>query len=142
MTLAHHLQQGRVAEALALAHLQAAGLYLLAQNYRPSVRGGGEIDLIMGDARRACARDPTLVFVEVRTRNTERYGGALVSIDHAKRRKLLQAARHYLHALPSLPPCRFDIVSVSQPQNGPKPLLVWLEAAFTLDDISIRDNWR
>jgi len=54
--------RGDAAEALALAHLQSAGLRLLDTNYRTPGRGGGEIDLVMRD------KDGTLVFVEVRAR--------------------------------------------------------------------------
>ena len=55
-------QKGDAAEDAALRHLQAAGLRLLARNYRTPGRGGGEIDLILR------APDGTLVFVEVRQR--------------------------------------------------------------------------
>ena len=67
-------QAGDAAEDRALAHLLAAGLQLLARNYRTPGRGGGEIDLVM--------RDPggTLVFVEVRQRGSRSYGGAAASI--------------------------------------------------------------
>lgn len=44
-------QRGDAAEDAALAHLQAAGLVLVARNYRTTGRGGGEIDLIVRDPR-------------------------------------------------------------------------------------------
>ncbi|SDP17167.1 putative endonuclease [Paracidovorax cattleyae] len=106
------------AEDRALDHLQAAGLRLLARNYRTPGRGGGEIDLILRD------RDGTLVFVEVRSRASDAYGGAGASIGAAKRRRIVFAARHYLLRWPSLPPCRFDAVLV----NG--DAVQWLQAAF------------
>ena len=59
-SLATTKQRGDAAEDAALEHLQAAGLGLVARNYRTPGRGGGEIDLIMRDPR-----DGTLVFVEV-----------------------------------------------------------------------------
>ncbi|BFO53824.1 MULTISPECIES: YraN family protein [Comamonadaceae] len=109
---------GMAAEDRALAHLQAAGLRLLARNYRTPGRGGGEIDLILRD------RDGTLVFVEVRSRASDAYGGAGASIGAAKRRRIVFAARHYLLRWPSLPPCRFDAVLVSG------DAVQWLQAAF------------
>ncbi|AVS73070.1 YraN family protein [Paracidovorax cattleyae] len=109
---------GMAAEDRALDHLQAAGLRLLARNYRTPGRGGGEIDLILRD------RDGTLVFVEVRSRASDAYGGAGASIGAAKRRRIVFAARHYLLRWPSLPPCRFDAVLV----NG--DAVQWLQAAF------------
>ena len=111
-------QSGNAAEDRALAHLQAAGLRLLERNYRTPGRGGGEIDLIVRD------RDGTLVFVEVRSRASEAFGGAGASIGGAKRQRIVLAARHYLQRLGTPPPCRFDVVLV-QGQS-----LQWLQAAF------------
>ena len=54
---------GGQGEARALAHLQAAGLALVARNFKSPGRGGGEVDLIMREP------DGTLVFVEVRQRH-------------------------------------------------------------------------
>jgi putative endonuclease len=111
-------QTGDAAEDRALAHLAAAGLKLLARNYRTPGRGGGEIDLIM--------RDPsgTLVFVEVRKRASRAFGGAAASVGPVKQRRIVFAARHYLMRLAQQPPCRFDVVSV---EAG---AIEWLRAAF------------
>jgi len=111
-------QRGDAAEDAALAHLQDAGLLLVARNYRTPGRGGGEIDLIMRDPR-----DATLVFVEVRQRTRGTHGGAGGSITHVKQRRIVFAARHYLLKLRTLPPCRFDVVLV---ENG----IEWLQGAF------------
>ena len=116
-------QQGDAAEALALAHLQAQGLHLLVRNYRTPGRGGGEIDLIMRDPR------GTLVFVEVRQRSRSDFGGAGGSIGGLKRRRIVFAARHYLMRLPSLPPCRFDVVLI-QGGSDAQAEVSWLKAAF------------
>jgi len=112
---------GRTAEDQALAHLQGHGLRLVQRNYRvargPS-RRGGEIDLILREP------DGTLVFVEVRARQDRGHGGAAASVTWAKQRSLVYAAQHYLMRLPTLPPCRFDVVAV----DGPS--LEWLRGAF------------
>jgi putative endonuclease len=100
-------QRGDAAEDAALEHLQAAGLGLVARNYRTPGRGGGEIDLIMRDPR-----DGTLVFVEVRGRASATHGGAGASITGVKQRRIVFAARHYISRLRALPPCRFDVVLV------------------------------
>ncbi|MDR0225765.1 MAG: YraN family protein [Burkholderiaceae bacterium] len=115
-------QQGQRAEALALAHLQAAGLHLVERNYRTPGRGGGEIDLILRD------RDGTLVFVEVRSRASQAFGGAAASIGAGKRRRIVLAARHYLMRWPAPPACRFDVVVVDGGTRAPQ--LQWLQAAF------------
>ena len=112
-------QRGDAAEDAALAHLQKAGLRLVARNYRTPGRGGGEIDLIVRDPR-----DGTVVFVEVRQRATRTHGGAAGSITGVKQRRIVFAARHYLMTLRTPPPCRFDVVLV-EPEG-----IQWLVAAF------------
>ncbi|GAB4406409.1 MAG: YraN family protein [Rhodoferax sp.] len=111
-------QTGDAAEERALAHLQAAGLKLLARNYRTPGRGGGEVDLILR------APDGTVVFVEVRQRAGCSHGGAAASIGATKRRRIVLAARHFLMRLPAEPACRFDVVAI----DGER--LQWLPAAF------------
>lgn len=97
---------GAAGEAVALAHLQAAGLKLVARNFKSPGRGGGEVDLIMREP------DGTLVFIEVRQRAHAAFGGAAASVGWAKQRRIIFAARHYLQRLNSLPPCRFDVVAL------------------------------
>ncbi len=109
--------KGDVAEDVALAYLQAAGLKLLERNYRTPGRGGGEIDLIMRD------KDETLVFVEVRQRSGDLHGGAAASIGATKRKRIVFAARFYLLRLAKPPACRFDVVLV-------EAQITWLKAAF------------
>ena len=109
---------GDAAEDKALAYLQAAGLRLVARNYRTPGRGGGEIDLVMRDGA-------TLVFVEVRRRSRSDFGGAAASVGAVKQRRIVFAARNFLlrwRAAP--PPCRFDVVAVEDAG------IRWLRAAF------------
>ena len=109
--------RGRDAEDLAAAFLQQAGLTLVARNYRCRF---GEIDLIARDGK-------TLVFVEVRMRSSDRFGGAAASITAAKRAKLLRTARHYLAGIARAPACRFDALLI----NGNDNSIEWLKNAFT-----------
>ena len=112
---------GQSAEDRAWAHLQRAGLSLVARNYRvargPNARGG-EIDLICRE------RDGTLVFVEVRARADSRHGGAAASVSASKRASLVFAAQRFIAALAVVPPCRFDVVAIDGEE------LQWLKAAF------------
>lgn len=118
-------ERGSIAESLVLVHLQAAGLVLVARNYKTPGRGGGEVDLIMqsNDTER------TLVFVEVRQRASSSHGGAAASVSAAKQRRIIFAARYYLLRLPKTPPCRFDVVSV-EGELASSPSVVWIEGAF------------
>lgn len=102
---ASHLRKGEDAESEARRHLESRGLSFVEANYRCPP---GELDLIM-------AEGTTVVFVEVRYRSDQRFGGALESIDARKQRKLRAAAQHYLqrrHGTAEVP-CRIDVVLVT-----------------------------
>jgi putative endonuclease len=113
---------GDAAEDAALAYLQKQGLRLLMRNFKTPGRGGGEVDLIMRGS------DGTLVFVEVRKRRSSSHGGAAASVSALKQRRIVYAARHYLARLATLPPCRFDVVSLDG--AGDEQRIEWLRAAF------------
>ncbi len=108
---------GVEAERYAERYLQSHGLVLIKRNYRCRF---GEIDLIMRD-------EMVTVFVEVRMRATEVFGGAASSITSSKREKLMRTARQYLVSLKSIPQCRFDAVLLSG-IKGEK--IEWIKDAF------------
>ena len=112
-------QTGQAAEARACAHLERAGLKLLARNFRCRQ---GEIDLVMREG-------DTLVFVEVRYRHQSHFGSGAESVDRRKQARLIQAARHYLQTHPAQAeqPCRFDVVSLAPEQ------IEWIHDAFYAD---------
>ncbi|HMM71582.1 MAG TPA: YraN family protein [Rhodocyclaceae bacterium] len=110
------IDAGREAEDLAGAHLSRHGLRIVARNVRYR---DGEIDLVCED------RD-TLVFVEVRLRRDERFGGSAASITPHKRARVIRAALRYLSSRPERP-CRFDVVLIASIE----PLkLEWIKDAF------------
>lgn len=104
--------RGERAEALAAEYLARNGLIIIHRNY--SCRFG-EIDLIARDG-------DIIVYVEVRSRAGNAFGGAAASITAAKRSKLLKAARHHLATLQPTPQCRFDAVLLT----GDPPRIEWL----------------
>jgi putative endonuclease len=108
------LETGRKAEDLAAAFLRAKGMTVVERNFRAKT---GEIDIVAQDG-------DEVVFVEVRARASKGYGGAAASVDGAKRRKLIRAARLWLAARGWNGACRFDVVAV----DGGK--LEHLPAAF------------
>jgi putative endonuclease len=93
-------RSGAQAEALAAAFLTQQGLTILERNWR---RRCGEIDLVARDG-------DALVFVEVRLRRRDDFGGPAASITAAKRARMIAAAGLYLAGLARSPPCRFDAV--------------------------------
>lgn len=109
------MDPGKEAENHAAVFLQNHGLRLVARNYRCRM---GEIDLIM-------EHGGTLVFVEVRMRRSENFGGAAASINGHKQRKLIHAAQHYLQQQAKQPPCRFDALLI----DGGK--IEWIKDAFS-----------
>ena len=113
---------GAEAEAQAQHWLSQRGLTLVEKNYRCKV---GEIDLIMRDGR-------TLVFVEVRYRRQNRFGGGLESVDWRKQRKLLLAARHFLAYRKQCVnlPCRFDVLAASGGSEYKQLNWQWIRDAF------------
>ena len=115
-------------ERAAQRELERNGLRLRAANVRYR---GGELDLVMDD------RD-VLVFVEVRYRRGERFGGGASSVDARKRLKLARAAGLYLSSKPWLAtrPCRFDVVAVTGSEDAPR--FDWIRNAFTLDEVHAR----
>lgn len=123
--LADRQRDGALAEDAACALLERHGLQLLQRNARYPF---GELDLVMRDGG-------TLAFVEVRLRQDARFGGAAMSIDAGKRRKLALAAQAWLSANRehARSPCRFDVVAVVRGEH--ELACEWLPAAFTLDDI-------
>ena len=108
---------GAQAEQWAAQHLQQQGLKPIAQNCRGRF---GEIDLIMQDG-------PSLVFIEVRLRRSADFGGAAASIDSRKQQRIIRTAQQYLAGLNHIPPCRFDVVLMDDPQGHN---VQWLRNAF------------
>src|SRR5688572_14129154 len=109
-------RRGEPAEELAAAFLEREGLRILERNYRCKL---GEIDLVAKSGA-------TTIFVEVRARASEAFGGAAASITAAKRARIIRAARHYLTRHKSEPACRFDVVLV----RGAEQRIEWLPGAF------------
>lgn len=112
------LQEGYKAENLALNFLKTKGLTLKANNYRCKL---GEIDLIMQDGL-------YLVFVEVKMRKTNDFGGALASITLSKQQKIKKTATVYLldNKYYDKYPVRFDVIAI----QGIPPQINWLKNAF------------
>lgn len=107
-------------ESRALTRLQREGLKLVERNFNTRF---GELDLIMRDA-------DTLVFVEVRYRRNQNFGGAVLSVTPNKQARLIRAAGLYLKQHPALAqqPCRFDVVAFGN--EGGQPRCQWLPNAF------------
>lgn len=109
-------RDGGAAEEIAARYLARHGLAIVDRNYRCR---GGEIDLVARDGA-------ALVFVEVRLRRSQRFGGAGASVDARKQARVLAAARHYL-AGRGEQPCRCDVVTLDALDPAH---IEWIKDAF------------
>ena len=113
------MASGDLAENLALEYLEQKAFKLETRNFNCRY---GEVDLIMWD-------EDYLVFVEVRYRSSNDFGGALESIDYFKQQKLRRAAEFYLvRTKRNDCACRFDILCVNGNINNPD--YEWIANAF------------
>ena len=104
-TMAPDQATGARGEDLAHRFLQSKGMVVVARNYRMA-SGAGELDLIAWERE-------TLVFVEVKSRQTGEYGSPDRAIGPDKQNSLLRAAREYArHAGVQWDRVRFDVVTV------------------------------
>ncbi|MBT4837447.1 MAG: YraN family protein [Methylococcales bacterium] len=112
---------GQHYEQEACQFLKNKGFKLITQNFQCK---SGEIDLIMEDSE-------MLVFVEVRYRKTQNYGGGTHSISASKQKKIIQTALLYLqqHNKYEEQACRFDVISICQQNNQSD--ITWIPSAFT-----------
>jgi putative endonuclease len=115
------VSRGAACERLAAEHLQSHGLTVVARNLRCRA---GEIDLVCRDGN-------VLAVVEVRQRQRRDYGGALASVNAAKRRRIILTARFLLERLAARGELslRFDVVAVQGTPDGAHDIL-WIKDAF------------
>ena len=94
---------GKSGEDIAAEELERRGYAILARRYRTA---RGEIDIVAVDG-------DTLVFVEVKVRETEECGTAAEAVTPDKQRRLGRMAVDFL-ARQDIPdrPCRFDVVAI------------------------------
>ena len=113
-------QKGEQGEQVAWQYLRRHGYRLVTTNYACRA---GEIDIIAHEGT-------TLVFVEVRSRSSARYGLPLETVDEHKQQRIRLAAEHYLHSTGQQAAyCRFDVVSILWQEKG-HPLVELYKNAF------------
>ena len=105
---------GRWGEKVASRFLEAAGYEILEANFR--VRGG-EADLI-------CKKGGLIVAVEVKSRQSFRFGTAAEAVTRRKARRVLAAGRAYCRRRGiSLSKLRGDVVTVEKAASSDQPLV-------------------
>ena len=111
---------GQRGEALVAEWYERAGYEILDRNWR---RREGELDLVLGRGR-------AVVFCEVKTRSSNRFGAPVEAITRTKQRRIRVLAGLWLRerALGGRD-VRFDVASVMVERGG-DPVIDVLEGAF------------
>lgn len=96
-------EEGLQGEEMAIRTLKKAGYRIVERNHRNAL---GEIDVIAEDKG-------VLVFVEVKKRNSARFGEAVCAVTERKKRHLINAATFYM----KMHDCfdrrvRFDVIGI------------------------------
>ena len=103
--------KGKLGEAAAARFLTKAGYKILEKNFHSRV---GEIDII-------ALADQTLVFVEVKTRWSKRFGEAVEAVTPWKLKSITRTVNYYKLLHPELPDnLRIDVVAVEFGEKSPR----------------------
>ncbi len=120
---AFNRKKGRAGEEIAVRFLKQQGIYIKQTNFYTR---SGELDIIGFDNK-------TLVFFEVKFRNSTRRGLPAEAVNHTKRLRIINAARFYMHRFGFSPdfPVRFDVISILGSE------IRWIKSAFDCSGLNI-----
>ena len=120
---------GRWGESQAVNYLLSQGYNILEKNFRTPY---GELDLIV---QSGSGENTELVFVEVKTRSSSRFGLPEISVNQRKQAHLIAAAEHFL-SLQKNPPqtWRIDVIAIERKAGGLDPEITHFENAVTDPD--------
>lgn len=101
--MAKHIRTGKTGEDLAAAYLAQNQYIILEQNFRYKK---AEVDII-------AHQENILVFVEVKTRNSDIFGYPEEFVSERKRTLFLLAADEYIYKINWQHDIRFDIIAIT-----------------------------
>ena len=119
---------GKTGEDLVTVHYKSLGYTILERNFIQHFgKQMGEIDLI-------ASKDQEIVFVEVKTRASNRFGTSFEAIDNSKKRKLVNMVKLYLnlHSQYAGFNPRIDVAAVDI-DNTQQPVIILANA---IEDLS------
>ena len=116
-------RQGNKAEDQSAQYLKEKGYKILARNFSCKM---GEVDIIAQD------KQDTIIFVEVKQRKTNLFGGGLAAVNKAKQKRITLTAAAYIKKT-KMPytALRFDIITVTA------GVLQHYENAFSVTHLTI-----
>lgn len=110
---------GQSGEDRAAWLIESKGFQIVERNFR--YKKSGEIDVI-------ARKDDLVIFVEVKNRSSDHFGGALYSISNSKKRAIRFVAEQFLNSNPKYYAkeitCRFDMVAIEDGETS------WIEDIF------------
>ena len=110
---------GNRGEDIASLYLKKNGFIIIKRNYRFGKIG--EIDIII-------RKGDIIVFVEVKSRNSEHYGGVYYSITQRKKQTIKKVASQFLHTHPELHSkkitYRYDMIAIDNDK------IEWIQDIF------------
>lgn len=116
--MSYNISRGKEGEYIAGKYLASKGYVILETNYRNKI---GEIDLIAFDK-------DILVFIEVKTRTSTKYGYAFEAVDYRKQKKIINTSLVYIKYKKYInTQIRYDIIEIYMTKN---PKINHLENAF------------
>ena len=115
------IQTGKRGEDIAVAYLKNRGYRIIERNYKCLF---GEIDIVAKDG-------DTVVFVEVKSRKSEKFGDPQGAVGREKQKKISRISLKYLDEK-HLYPCdaRFDVVAIKMLPAG--SIVELIQNAFDL----------
>jgi putative endonuclease len=116
--MAHNQRIGKWGEDIAAEHLAKRGHEVLARNARTPY---GEIDIV-------ARQGDSIIFVEVKTRTSNKMGLPEESITARKREHMLNAAQHYA-AEHEIDRWQIDVISI-EGKPGQQPKITYFENAL------------
>jgi putative endonuclease len=125
---------GKWGEAYAVKYLSEKGYTIMARNVHTPY---GELDIIARQTSRSpketrAEDEPMIVFVEVKTRSSKKFGLPEEAITNRKQEHLLNAAQFYLMENPQIEgDWRVDVIAIQRSAEMNEPALEHFENVFS-----------
>lgn len=115
---------GKFGEDIASKYLEAKGYKIKERNYRTFL---GEIDIV-------CEYKGNIIFVEVKTRRSNKFGSPEEAVNFIKQQKIIKNALCYLSKYHLWKKnCCFDVISISISNHKDIKRIKHIRNAFCLD---------
>lgn len=118
--MAMHHETGKKGEALAMEYFIGNGYTIMHKNWRYK---HWEVDIIASKAG-------ILHFIEVKTRNSLKFGYPEENVDERKLNKLISAAEQFLYQFPEWQRIQFDILAINIDAKTGNPAFFLIEDVY------------